>query len=354
MFASVGCGVSFRMRTEILKGVFLMKKTLFALFAVMLVLLMVACDDFAQLGYGNAPQYTEDGRQMVTLTINVGDNGTSRALIGTGTVAKDASTKYEVAFYDGSDYYRTELTSSGGTITVPEGSYAGANKAVMFAGTNTNTLLAVGVITANNGGGGVGDVTPTTTSVTFTLSPLTSEFKIDKGTGTFVVSDATYTSYPVFSITNGTTGIKGQFTFGGPTANFNGVKIGTWTVSSAADTAFAPYESAALPYITTAGATPGTDVLLSSTSGVFTFDISLGSVADKFSKIFIDVPVVAIDNIAGKTAGSNTITTTPPTWHINGGLTNANLDDGTTISGGAVVLKVGTPKMTITIAPPGW
>ena len=168
-----------------------MKKTVFALLAVLLVLMLATCDLFEQPlpAESNLPLVTDDGRAMVELTINVGDGGgTSRAL----SLAQAAGIDYwEVAFRDpgyngttNTTIYRGIKPASGTwKIAIPApASYTGAANAVLLAGKSgsPNILLAIGVITlvTDSGAGNntTGAITMTTDSVTFTLSALRSSF----------------------------------------------------------------------------------------------------------------------------------------------------------------------------------
>jgi len=132
---------------------------------------------------------------MVHLSIGVGNDPTSRAL--TADLAKSLVDYYEVAFKDpgyngttNTKIYRTAWNyAKTGRIAVPAGDYTGAGKAVLFAGRyNDKTLYAVGIITAVDSTSGTADIKPTTTKVTFTLSPLLNDINGDPATSTFLIT----------------------------------------------------------------------------------------------------------------------------------------------------------------------
>jgi len=364
-----------------------MKKTIFALFAVLLVLLMVTCDFFEQ------PHNTDDGLPdltqggMMRLDINVGNDGTGRSL--TVGQAEDATTGvnyYEVAFKDpgGSTMYRLAWPKGVGiqTIYVPLGTYNTADKAVLFAGykdplnldENTNkTLLAVGVITAVNGTAGT-TITPSTTSVTFTMSSLLNDVNFTKsgaGASSFQITGPTtggtdYStpnygigklslsateSYPMFRIPEG-----GYTNTGSATAPDSDTDI-TATYKINCGTAGANNAN----YLGVVVASPGGDIPSKgypiseiqglSVIGKFT-NLTVGNAVPsdgKFellidvktnvnpsiglSRLSIEVPVYPIN-----------ATYNPGLWFIRGGKEQGRLDEGITASnpiGGAVLLSVG-------------
>jgi len=167
-----------------------MKRKFFAVFVVLLALMLVTCDLFEQPSATKAelPTHTPDGRPMVRFSINLGNKDVSRALtLAQAQANVDGMTKgyYEVAFLNGSDIYRytydlAHPDPSGWQVAVPEGLYATANEAVMLAGAEINgeyVLLAIGHITLVEDSD---DPTPGyidfgTSSVTFTLYALKSK-----------------------------------------------------------------------------------------------------------------------------------------------------------------------------------
>jgi len=363
-----------------------MKKTVFALFAVLLVLSLASCDFFEPpVGTEvNSPMSPDDSREMVELTINVGGSGTNRALIG--GQASTNSNKYEVVFVDsGGAFWRKNWNNTPSTtITIPVDSYTHITNAILFAGDTNNTLLAIGSITSVGGVstlGGPASITKTSGTVTFTMAPLSyvpggatmgnSSFQI-KGPTTTSGTDysnepITFEStYPVFAIpANGhdntsktgtsadySTDIVGQYIIEcGP--NYAAAKIyGPWALTANYPD---PSELPGLASVKVGVATRLPPVVATGTEstmpldGKFDFYIDVTGAAgvneDGYSKVSIEVPVIAI----GSTSGNNVNgSTTPITWYIKGGENNTDLDDGT-YNGGAVLLKVGTPQERTTI-----
>jgi len=132
-----------------------MKKTIFAVLAVLLVLMLATCDIFEQPLATGGDLVTEDGRPMASLTINFEGLGTSRALVAAN--APGDADFYEVVFKDPNvaDNYHvknfvTSDSATNRTITIPVGDYTGDTKAVLFAGKDDGTykiLLGIGYIT---------------------------------------------------------------------------------------------------------------------------------------------------------------------------------------------------------------
>jgi len=112
-----------------------MKRRFLAIFAVLLVLLLATCDNSEGTGDDQA---IPEG--MARLTIKVDDgSGAGKALISAaGSTAADY---YEVVFHMGGTYYQAEWAKldGPGSIIVPEGTYANADAAVMFAGKNNSS-----------------------------------------------------------------------------------------------------------------------------------------------------------------------------------------------------------------------
>jgi len=362
-----------------------MKKTLFALFAVPLVLmsalLLAACDLYVL-----SPN-TGAGQSMARLSINLGGGGTSRAL--TTELAKDAVDYYEVVFKAPNGvFYQAEWgKDETGFITIPVGNYDGVPNgpndagAVMFAGKKTgndHTLLAIGVISSvkeydkPDSPGAI--IKSTTESVTFTLTALKNDVNDTNGStpgaSTFqILAPSGYSTYsgnntidkeigfeyPVFSIpsivwtddsisrpnydVSGDGFITGSYKVicGNGNTLFTAVKLnGDWNV-------FLPGGSYTVLGISglTTGVTgmprkPAGGATL--TDGEFVFHINLGSTPiTGYCKIYIDVPVNALS--ATSNAGPTIV------WHIRGGTDNTAPDEGINVSpkgstGGAVILKI--------------
>jgi hypothetical protein len=377
---------------------FFMKRKFIAVFVVMLVLALVTC---------SSDDTDTDGviipEGMVRLTINV-DNGTSRALSSAVGSAAAGADFYEVVFHMGSTYYQAEWDKSAGpgTIIVPEGTYADANSAVLFAGRTNGaekTLLGVGYITSPGGG-----VIPSgATSVTFTVYSLTnsvsttaasSTFQITGPTGAtgtgynYATSDSgndflpgpikatTTSSYPVFPVpgpvyTNtGTTAVDvaATYSFTIPTQAGNAVILESACDVSIITGASLGTIDGETPVAGTAAATNVSDTgtvdspLTGTTTITFKINLASTSGTGGLAGVLIDAPVYALT----KTALKNT-TPTPPggtsgsthIWHIRGGPSLTTAEDGTTTAGntGAIVLLGvgvhGKGNATLTIPNPG-
>jgi hypothetical protein len=371
-----------------------MKKTLFALFAVLLASFLATCDFFEPPAEEAPPDSTEDG--MVRLTINVA--GVGRAL--TTSNAQGAVNYYEVVFkaVDGTLYqveFGLSASDAARTIIIPPDNYSGAGKAVMFAGNKAGddyTLLAVGVITATAGGASAGsnaNITTSTTGVTFTLSALKNDVNntaTDPGSSTFkiigpthaavtqlnystVASDSTGDAiptatgggplYPVFPIPpagynpsgdhtdydNLTENIVGEYSITLP-HSASVILQAPWSLDSAAyngggtDTGTTIPATELTPKANTTGAALSTVGDPPICTFIFTVDVSSLTPAtdDGLCAVSIDVPVYALSPTA-KLAATNAVGSTK-VWHIRGGTTNAT-PDGIGGNGGAVILAVG-------------
>ena len=176
-----------------------MKKTLFAVVTVLLALVIVTCDLFpppAEKGNNSNVVYDENGAPWgVNLTIKT-NRGIGRSM--SGPHAETWTDYYEVVFlYDSQTYRARWREGDTGRIAVPFGVYSETDPtsailathtipasrvgaAIMFAGQfETRTLLAVGNLTlVNTSPNGTGVlIDNTTTSVTFTLTPLVADVK---------------------------------------------------------------------------------------------------------------------------------------------------------------------------------
>jgi hypothetical protein len=353
-----------------------MKKTILAALVILLAVLAVTCD--SALDADKEPlQYTEDGRPLIPLTINAPKM--IRAL--TADLAKGLVDYYEVAFKDPSfngttntKIYRTSWNySRTGRIAVPSGDYTGAAKAVLFAGRyNDKTLYAVGIITSTSEGAFT-EIKPTTTSVTFTLSPLLNDVSTVVADSTFMITGPSasvpdnhdYMSaslsvipkveltgskwYPIFYlppagyINTGNAGEDITATYKvncGTSANANYAGV----IVAATD---APIISAGYSddqtedlFTTVAGkvTSPVLDAPVPAT-GIFNLLIDISAAAKNgLSRLSVDIPVCAI----------NTQYNLPGVWHIRGGMNQTVLDEGKDADapiGGAILLAVGPVKV---------
>jgi len=368
-----------------------MKKTIFILFAVLLVLLMAGCDlltpplDTEDV---DLPLFTEDGRPMVHLSIGVGNDPTSRAM--TENLAKAGANYFEVAFLDpppnstGAIYRATWDYSKKGRIAVPAGDYSGADKAVLFAGRyNDKTLLAVGIITLVVDSNGTttsitnpGVIFPTTSSVTFSLAPLqndintiskgsssvTSTFKITGPAKAGTLGDHDYrtaslnvlptlpdTSIPIFAVPP----VPYTYTAGGTPTDEESKVLATWTVTCGTDKSTTPgttpaiYERYAGVVLADNGTVNSTayypdlpestgvkvDVKINAPTGASTPIPSTGTIDLEFNLATTTTTTsnglsyISID-IPVWAIGNNKTITDPITWHIKGGLNQLILDEG--------------------------
>jgi len=193
-----------------------MKRRFFAVFAVLLVLMLATCDLIEPGAGDNFPRFTDDGRPMVRLTIDLGKKGVSRTMNDTqaqGIVNDpDGDAYFEVAFKDpkpgSTKIYRADWAAGEtGLIAVPMGVYTNANQAILFAGerketapnTYEYTLLAIGIISAIDNiplgsltslgpagaVDGVAEIFAETVSVTFALNALKSS--VNKTSSSFEI-----------------------------------------------------------------------------------------------------------------------------------------------------------------------
>ena len=362
-----------------------MKKTLFALFAVLLVLSLAACNFYEMPpdARGGLPNPPENG--MVRLAINVGGGSTNRAL--TLPLAQADADYYEVVFKSGSLLYQAGFASGGGSITIPTGYYDTAEKAVMFAGKKIGsdyTLLGVGIIdtvadidlsTATDG-----LIKPTTVSVTFKLTALRNDVNFDPDSSTFKITG------PVSGLPSGLVSAGNYVTARGPGTILTAtdpippvnypkfpippagyVNPGTTTGDIAAEYSVTiPHNTAVILQAnwdaTAASITLGSDsgitetVTLTETtktvgsaivSGAspatckFAFKIDVSALTpvtgNGLCAVSIDAPVCAISNTASFASGARII------WHIRGGTVNSDPDAGISpgSTGGAVILAIG-------------
>jgi len=353
-----------------------MKKVAYFAITALLALAVFSCD-FAPNGIEpRSVEYTEDGRELVSLTI--GKPNISRAL--TAELAKAGVDFYEVAFVSGATTYRASWDwTQTGRIKIPSGAYATPSAAILFAGRYSDmTLLAVGSITKTTIGTADTTVTAsatigsTTTSVTFTLVPLVTDVK-GSATSSFLITapttHATATVYagatpppfphakfgtrdiPIFLIPDTGNTTTASFNLFLGTANAAGTALfGTYSASILvqADSKVKVAGVSSLEY----GYSPPVLLDITSSGTKITAPVAAGAVAlpseielslipdaslsallnNGICKIAIEIPVVAIN--------TNQF---PHTWYVRGGLQNGLYDQGAAqqSTGGAILIGVG-------------
>jgi len=362
-----------------------MKKTFYALFALLLVLMLATCDDS-----GGTPSDQTVPEGMVKLSISVDDGIAGKAL--TTALAKSGINYYEAVFFSG-DAYQAEWdpapsgTPTNGTITIPKDDYAtasGVYKAILFGGRkvgNDYVLLAVGELTKVDNGSGLATGTivgDTTTAVSFLMTALNNEvvgsvkansrFKItgpseDKDNewnfltaaagAPATVKVAAGTNFPVFPVpahgytptADTKTVVKGQYNVDIP-HNEAVILRSPWTATPSSSivvgTGPEPTTSVGLtPVPLTAATKLDANCVLD-----FTIDLSNTTVTDKdgLCAVSIEVPVYALRDQARKqpnwTPASKTATIP---WVIRNGYsptTPLTPDDGSN-TGTAILLDVG-------------
>ena len=362
-----------------------MKKTLFALFAVLLVLLPVIL--LATCDLLEPPPDTEepppDG--MVRLAVNVVDGSAGRAL--TTDNAPSEADYYEVIFLTDGRYYqmawdKTNNPTTSPSITIPTADYngSGGNDAVLFAGKEADKiLLGVGTLSTTN-------IQESTKSVSFTVGALKSVVD-DTGSSAFKIispsNDGNSHSYvtgadgaagtlkvdytPIFPIpqagyvagsnpSSTSEAITGEWTVTIPNPGYVKLATGGWSVVPV--TSITPNTTTAFGG-TTPTYTPTTpdnssavgSAISATTTAVFTFDIVVPATGTPgVTGFYINVPVRAFDNtitnyeatiLNGTTV--STATTLPITWNIRGGTDITVADTTVTNNTGAVIiLGVGT------------
>jgi hypothetical protein len=161
-----------------------MKKLSF-LIVVLLILTMVTCEVFTPEKLNDEARtiVTEDGRTLVELTIGVTGSG-GRAL--TDIIARVATERYEVAFrcpHSGLVYRTSWRDGEVGRLWVNTTNASDADgvvygndfvNAILFAGSNNGTLLAVGNLVQVDGAPGW-TIFGGSRTVTFALTPLTND-----------------------------------------------------------------------------------------------------------------------------------------------------------------------------------
>jgi len=352
-----------------------MKKTIFALFAVVLVLSLATCDLLDEsLARGVDDSLVPDG--MASLSINIEGAGAIRALnTSQATDSTYGVDYYEVVFtLDGTNFYQAEFGTSGlptAKIKIPIGNYGGTTgKAVMFAGINgtDKILLAVGIISKLTDGTGDTAITPganaqistSTTGVTFKLTALKSAVNNNKdgaNVSSFLITSTNYSSatigiqtlntapnYPVFPVPPAGDSEVATGHYSIDIANYAGVYLSSWSTAKTAYTADSPYSGITTPVLaetslTTAG--------LLSASPEFTFTINVSSLTpttgNGLCQVSIDATVYPLSPTAKKTftAAASALNS----WHIYGGIDKSKPDGiangNGIVDGGAVILAVG-------------
>jgi len=174
---------------------------------------------------------------------------------------------------------------------------------------------------------------------------LNTAFAVDSNTGTLTNPTAI----------NTTLNIVGRYTIKcDDGTNYKGVKLipgtNSWTVTSDATIGEVSPDPTVAVDVSNKQIFPrtiGTVDTKMPADGNFYFYIDVSNIltAGKYSKIFIDVPVIAIDAKAGTGTGN----APAGDWRIRGGTVNDNLDKGDT--GGAVLLFVDTPTPPTMVGP---
>jgi len=287
-----------------------MRKTFVTAFVALLaVLAVVSCDSILT---GEKPEYTADGRRLVTLSVNTGvteDN--SRSL--TDTLAKQQDRKWvEVIFRDtAGDYWRGEgYLGVVPTIKIPVGDYYIDDAVLLIGKKSDGTLLATGTLTGASLSVAI-EVKDTTTTISFTAVSLVSDihagassnFDIVETSGTpDPVEDAKggvfqgktklgqFDSQPCFQVPTEVTGIEASLSF---TAGFAGTGVNIFVNG----TPKVNFNNLSGPVITPTGITPAD-----------TDPVGTGKIEFKFSTpalpadtligeyiITFNIPVVAYD-----------------------------------------------------------
>jgi hypothetical protein len=247
----------------------------------------------------------------------------------------------------------------------------------LFAGRyNDKTLYAVGIITASDGTGGPTDIAPTTTKVTFTLSPLLNDInaKSEAGPGqsTFLITGPTasvpdshnyssvgLTSIPMVKLTGGkeypifalpkhgyantgspapstTTDIMASYTVNcGASSNTNFAGVMVATGAKIVSAGYSDDESKDLGVEVGGSVTAPVAGSVIPATGLITLLIDVENAGHNgLSRLSIEVPVCPISNV----------NSFPGTWYIRGGMNQIILDEGIKAAapiGGAVLLAVG-------------
>jgi len=298
--------------------------------AIFLVFSIVSCHLSPSNEDSEPPLYTDDGRPMKTFTINTVHDPSSKAL--TPSTARSSITLYEAAFQDGSgNVYRAVWPyTRTGKITLPIGNYTAAGSAIMFAGRQSDrTLFAVGSLAAGNG-----NITPNTSTITFTLSALTNDvnnINTPQRPSSFQITNTAAAALPaimeifknnikapVFKIPWNNSSVTAVYGIGGIDAGHlqamyypGGAKV----FSKAIETSSPPYLNGVELVM------PGTGFTITTNFGILTssnFSLNLYTPAKEgHSVLTFEIPLKAISD-----------TNHAITWFIRGGSENELLDAG--------------------------
>jgi hypothetical protein len=340
----------------------MMKKMRFGGLAAVAALVLAGCGaiDLDPLAENSPAEFTKDGRRLVNLTINAGGN--ARAL--TQALAQAAINYYEVVFYDaaGSQYYRVAgFKGQSLKLSVPAATYdndSSGNKAIVFAGNDSGngvkTLLAIGKLSTPSNG----VIDPSVANVQFTLTALTTDIKAAAGTTFAITTGASTTPYssvnyegstvPCFYVDANISPATAAFTIGGmgadATVAVSGnthygdlvisadvVSLTSWGLNSTNnEVPIAVTEVPGSHSPAAAGAAIGQ-------AGTITVGFNTPNETG-WSFINLDIPVKALHE---SDVPNGTL------WHIQGGLKNHRIDEGSTVNpkalGGGIVLGIGSP-----------
>ena len=292
-------------------------------------------------------QFTKDGRPLINLSIGYGSGtaGQSRALF------EDLAKSFnfiEVIFKDSGDNYYAKSVRRPNTlkIAIPAGDYDGGTgngDAIMLVGLYNNgapILLATGKINPSDT-----DISAADTQITFILHSLTFDDLNDTNQVDFAASTesvelreinaGSYAGLKYFNVSTGTGGtISMDVTISGDASTEHLVEV------SPAVLHIQPWN---LPDLSIIGLNPLTGPTIASdfsTAGAIVFTVTAGYAegATGLAAVSFDVPVKGFED------GSDNPNAV--TWHIQTGLSNADLDAGGESPGGAILLELGTTGLT--------
>ena len=325
-----------------------MKKVIFAALVVLLALLAVTCDSAiipGKLSSGpNQAASNEPGFVTVTIGTSV-PSARARALNKTQAQPAVEGTNgyYEVVFYRDEDGVtvraaadRTKFDTSW-TLKIPSAVYtkanSGANKAVLFAGKDDKTLLAIGLLSAS-----IDLLTTSPGNLIFQLFPITKNQIENTGASGFRTSDGSWNPVTGGKIVDGVTDPPAfEILTDQPTVNalfeFSMPKDGAFIDTAGPKVTFVTITPAAATNsqtLTKTGALP-------TGAAVFSFAFSTTGKSEGYMKVYIEVPVYAVNKLSHPTYGDQDYVR----WFIKGGLNNTAIDMGLPASdGGAVLLEL--------------